>query len=307
MTYKIIEVAGEPRKLALKRGLLMVAQKDKTIGEVDLDSILSLLVSSRGATISTNLSCELAERKIPVIYCDKKLAPVAITLPTIQHFDQTRRFFAQAQLPNKTKQKLWSCLVANKISNQAKHIERVTGTINARLLRLSKEVEIGDTKNVEAQAARIYWKLLFGQQFKRDRAETTINSLLNYGYTIIRSAMARAVISSGLHPTFSLHHKSKVNAFGLVDDLVEPYRILTDQIVYKLVRAGLIKLNVNTKESLAAVINSAHIGEKNNQNIFLHMQQNCNCLVRILNNEQAKFLSPNLFTKAQICKMTERC
>ena len=122
MAYKILEVAGEPRYLSLKRGLLRVAKGDKTIGEVDLDNILSLLISSRGATISTNLSCELAQRKIPVIFCDKKLSPVAITLPTIQHYEQTKRFYAQSQLSQNVRQNLWASLVAQKISNQRKHI-----------------------------------------------------------------------------------------------------------------------------------------------------------------------------------------
>jgi len=307
LAYKILEVAGEPRHLSLKRGLLRVSIEEKTIGEVDLDNILSLLISSRGATITTNLSCELAERKIPVIFCDKKLSPVAITLPTIQHHDQTKRFYAQSQLSQKVRQGLWSCLVTQKISNQRKHLERVNGEPSARLARLEKEIKPGDPKNTEAEAAKIYWKLLFGKQFRRDRNEKTINALLNYSYTIIRSAMARAVISSGLHPTFSIHHKSKVNAFGLIDDLIEPYRILSDQIVYALHKRQLLELNAEVKRCLAAVVDTEHLGDENNQSIFLHMQRNCNALVQVLDNKNANLKAPNLFSNSQINQILSKC
>ena len=144
--------------------------------------------------------------------------------------------------------------------------------------------------------------MLFGKQFRRDRSEKTINALLNYSYTIIRSAMARAVISSGLHPTFSLHHKSEVNAFRLIDDLIEPCRILSDQIVYARHKHQSVKLDTKVKRCLAAVVDAEHLGEENNQSIFLHMQRKCNALVQILDNKNATLRAPNLFNDMEMLK-----
>ena len=99
---------------------------------------------------------------------------------------------------------------------------------------LSKRVKSGDPENMEAQAARVYWRALMGESFRRDKTSGGINSALNYGYTVLRAATARAVCGAGLNPSLGLHHRSDVNAFALADDLMEPFRPLVDSLVWKL-------------------------------------------------------------------------
>jgi CRISP-associated protein Cas1 len=103
-------------------------------------------------------------------------------------------------------------------------------------MRLIPLVRAGDPNNVEARAAQIYWPRLFGPAFRRDRNIDGINSLLNYGYSLIRSAVARAIVGSGLHPTIGIHHTNQYNAFCLADDLMEPFRPLIDVHVYRVAK-----------------------------------------------------------------------
>lgn len=116
------------------------------------------------------------------------------------------------------------------------------------------QVNRGDTRNIEAQAARKYWALLFGAKFKRSPDGFTPNEMLNYGYTVMRSALAREVCATGLHPALGIHHKHRQNAFCLVDDLIEPYRPLVDYAVWHCLAAGEHELNATVKSVLVGLL-----------------------------------------------------
>ena len=108
--------------------------------------------------------------------------------------------------------------------------------------------------NVEAQAARRYWPMLFGTGFRRDRFGEMPNPLLNYGYTVLRAAAARAVVSAGLHPSLGIHHHNRTNPMCLVDDLMEPFRPLVDYPVACLVRSGCEEVTTEAKRALAGIL-----------------------------------------------------
>jgi CRISP-associated protein Cas1 len=127
-------------------------------------------------------------------------------------------------------------------------LEKV-GQSSAHLTRLTQKVRSGDTSNIEAQAARRYWGLLLGNEFRRDQNGTGLNILLNYGYTVFRAATARSVIAAGLHPTLGLHHLNQGNPMRLVDDLIEPFRPLVDLTVWQLIQKGSKQLTPDTKAS----------------------------------------------------------
>jgi CRISPR-associated protein Cas1 len=95
-------------------------------------------------------------------------------------------------------------------------------------------VTSGDTSNLEGTAARFYFPSLFGADFLRHHSRKGINSFLNYGYAIVRAALARQVVAAGLNPCFGIQHHNQLNPFCLVDDLMEPYRPLVDIIVRKI-------------------------------------------------------------------------
>ena len=119
---------------------------------------------------------------------------------------------------------------------------------------LARRVRSGDPDNIEAQAARRYWPLLMGADFRRDRAEAGVNGLLNYGYTVMRSLVARSVVAAGLHPSVGIHHANRGNAFALADDLVEPFRPLVDATALRLVSAGCREVTPDAKRAFAGLI-----------------------------------------------------
>ena len=96
--------------------------------------------------------------------------------------------------------------------------------------------------------------MLFGSDFRRDRFGDMPNPLLNYGYTVLRAAVARAVVSAGLHPSLGIHHHNRANPMCLVDDLMEPFRPLVDYTVALLVRSGCEEVTTDAKRALAGIL-----------------------------------------------------
>ena len=156
-----------------------------------------------------------------------------------------------ASLP--VQKRMWASVVRAKLLQQAAVLE-ACGAPDAPLNALVRKVRSGDPDNIEAQGARRYWGLLFGDGFKRDQKADGVNALLNYGYTILRATTARAVIAAGLHPSIGLHHSNDANAMRLVDDLMEPFRPMVDLKVRGLIRQGLFEVTPETKKALALVM-----------------------------------------------------
>lgn len=119
---------------------------------------------------------------------------------------------------------------------------------------MARKVTSGDSGNIEAQAARHYWPRMMGSDFRRDTGADDANALLNYGYTVLRAATARAVVAAGLHPTIGLFHSNRGNAFALADDLMEPFRPLVDCAVRSLVASQGAQVDTHAKQALARLI-----------------------------------------------------
>ena len=132
-------------------------------------------------------------------------------------------------------------------------IEAIGGNPIPLNAMLSK-IKSGDPANIEAQAARLYWTQLMGNEFRRDQNSGGLNAMLNYGYTILRACTARSVIAAGLHPTISLYHSNANNAMRLVDDLMEPFRPMVDLKVWQLAQQSETELQPNTKRALVHVM-----------------------------------------------------
>lgn len=92
--------------------------------------------------------------------------------------------------------------------------------------------------------------MLFRTDFRRDRGAPGVNVLLNYGYGILRAAVARAVVGAGLHPALGIHHSNQFNSFNLVDDLIEPFRPIVDYSVCQILSNGYEDGDLRTEEKL---------------------------------------------------------
>ena len=250
---QIIEIASDNRHLKKDRGFLVVSEEGREIGRVPLDQILAVMVHAHGITYSNNLLVALAEQGSLLVLCAANHSPKAVLWPLENHSSQGARMRAQWQAGLPLQKQLWKRIVSRKIEAQADALAAF-GAPDAPLRALKDKVRSGDPGNVEAQAARRYWPLMMGEDFRRDTGGDGGNALLNYGYTIIRSLVMRAVVAAGLNATIGLHHTNRGNAFALADDLMEPFRPLVDCAVRTLRQNGHDQVTSEAKQILASLV-----------------------------------------------------
>lgn len=250
---QIIDIATDGRHLSRDRGFLKVSQNGQEIGRTPLDQIAAVIVHAHGITWSTSLLCELAEQGAPVVICARNHAPKSVLLPIEGHHAQGARMRAQWQAKMPLMKKAWKQIVIAKVQMQAAALLAI-GEAPAPLFMMLRKITSGDGTNIEAQAARYYWPRMMGDDFRRDAAGGDANALLNYGYTILRAATARAVVAAGLHPTIGLFHSNRGNAFALADDLVEPFRPLVDSAVRAINATSGPAVDIEAKQYLARLI-----------------------------------------------------
>lgn len=250
---QIVDIATDGLHLSRDRGFLKVSEGTAQIGRIPLDQIVAVVVHAHGTTWSTSLLGELADRGAPVVLCGANHVPRSVLLPLDGHHAQGARMRAQWQARAPLIKQAWKQVVVSKITMQAAALE-ANGAVHAPVDMLKRKVTSGDGTNVEAQAARYYWPRMMGVDFRRDRGAADLNALLNYGYTVLRAATARAVVAAGLHPTIGLHHSNRGNAFALADDLMEPFRPLVDCCVCGLAARNGPDVDPEAKRTLAGLI-----------------------------------------------------
>ncbi|WP_340109412.1 type II CRISPR-associated endonuclease Cas1 [Pikeienuella sp. HZG-20] len=250
---QIIDIATDGRHLARDRGFLKVSEDGVEIGRTPLDQIAGVIVHAHGITWSGSLLTSLAELGVPVVLCGPNHALRAVITPLEGHHEQSARIRAQWQAKASLVKQAWKQIVIAKIRMQATALAAV-GAPPDPVLMLARKVGSGDGGNVEAQAARRYWPLMMGSEFRRDTGRRDVNALLNYGYTVLRAATARAVTAAGLHPSIGLHHSNRGNAFALADDLMEPFRPLVDVAVRNISHDRGASVDGEAKRALARLI-----------------------------------------------------
>lgn len=252
MIGRIVEVADDERHLSMHRGFMVVQDTEgerKELGQIPLDDIAAVIANAHGLSYTNNLLVALAERGAPFVLCAANHNAVGMLMPIDGNFEQAKRIEAQIAASLPTHKRLWATVVRSKLEQQAAALE-ATGRPTAPLMALAAKVKSGDPENLEAQGARRYWSLLFGDGFRRDQNADGLNSLLNYGYTVLRATTARAIIAAGLHPSIGLHHSHDNNAMRLVDDVMEPFRPMIDLKVWQLKRNGENQVLPDTKRAL---------------------------------------------------------
>jgi CRISP-associated protein Cas1 len=229
---RVLDATGLDGAIRSTRGGITVNDQ-----QVPLDDVAVLLLGSR-ATISGGALTMLAKYDVVVLNCDWRAVPDAVFYGWSDNSRVAARHRAQAELSGPRRKAAWQSIIKAKIKGQQRNLETVGAVETAQLKRLAKEVRSGDTSNCEAQAARIYWSAYFGganDDYRRiPGGADRINSLLNYGYTILRGFVIQAISASGLCPTYSIWHRNRSNTFALADDLIEPFRPAVDHCVYQL-------------------------------------------------------------------------
>lgn len=205
---------------------------------IPIEDIGIIVIESLHVTITSTLLNKLIQYGVGIFCCNEQHMPSGLMLPLEGHTQQTERIRTQLDASLPLKKNLWQQTVSAKIVNQARLLHS-RGQEVENMMRWSREVQSGDQKNHEARAAVQYWSRLFPWEgITRNPDGESPNHLLNYGYSILRGITARAIVSSGMLPMLGIFHKNKYNAFGLADDIMEPYRPFVDALVLELVDSG---------------------------------------------------------------------
>ena len=201
-----------------------------------IEDIGIVIIDHKQITVTAALLSALLDNNCAVITCNGQSLPTGLMLPLDGNTTQSERFKHQIEASQPLKKQLWQQTVKRKIANQATVLSQCTNCETGCMRAWSADVKSGDTGNLEARAAAYYWKSLFGhiEGFVRHREGIPPNNLLNYGYAILRAVVARALVASGLLPTFGIHHRNRYNAYCLADDIMEPYRPFVDKLVFSI-------------------------------------------------------------------------
>ena len=246
---------GNPAKLSLKNRQLVIDKLDGEIITRPLEDIGAMVIDHGEIRITTPLLTFAASSGVVIVWCDEKHLPVAYSHSISGHSLQNLRHRLQFEAGTPKFKQAWAQIIKAKLVNQAKVLE-LYGKENATLKRLAREIRSGDPENYEGQGARYYWSKLFGEDenFIRDPDGEFPNSFLNYGYSIVRAAMARSLAGAGFCLTLGIHHHNQYNSYCLADDCMEPYRPWVDLEVLKMISEEFEpELNPKAKARLLAV------------------------------------------------------
>jgi len=219
-------IISRPAKISLKNNQLRIAQEE--ILDVPLEDVSVLVLESQQILITEGLISKLCQNNTVIFVCDSKHIPNGYILPYYQHSRQLKVIKEQIALSEPFKKRIWQSIVKQKVKNQA-YVLKCVGKHDAeeKLLKLSEKIDSGDTQNIEGQAAKIYFEELFHKGFSRN-LNNIYNACLDYGYSILRGAIARTIVQYGYIPALGIHHKSELNNYNLADDFIEPFRPLVD-------------------------------------------------------------------------------
>jgi CRISPR-associated protein Cas1 len=268
MTDRIVDISTAAAFLHSRNGLLVIEVDGAERDSIPFADLAAVVVSNRQVAFSQSAITGLAEAGASLITCDEKYHPAAMLMPLVGHYAQAERFARQATLAAPRKKRWWQAIVRAKIASQALVLKRVRG-LDYGVGAMAKRVGSGDPGNVEAQASRRYWTMVFGDgEFRRGDEDDPRNGLLNYGYAIVRAGTVRALCASGLHPSFGLHHRGKLNPFALGDDLMEPYRPAVDRAVAEMASGRREGLTPEAKRALIAAVTGRYAVEGEQRTLF---------------------------------------
>ena len=243
----VIETAKE---LSLNDG--MIAITDRDTGEIELRSledVQMVMIDNHSARMTVPLITKLVANNVSIVYCDETHMPVSMMMDLESNTLQSKRFQNQLAASVPTNKQLWRQIVEAKIRNQSLLLEKL-GKGKNLLMQYYDNVKSGDSTNREGIAAKVYWRKLMGKDFIRDRYGEPPNSMLNYGYTVLRSMMSRSLMNAGLLPTVGIFHRNCYDAFPLADDMMEPYRPYVDRKVLDLMEDGVTEVCKQSKKAL---------------------------------------------------------
>lgn len=231
MIKRIISI-NNPASLSVKNKQLVIVQWEVK-NTIPLEDIGVVVLDNREIIIRSSIFDACDEFGIAILHTNISHMPATLSVPIFGHTFANNFLYRQLETSLPVKKQLWTMIISEKIQWQIQILKKYKKYVEW-LENLAKNIRSGDPDNIEAQVASKYWKILFWENFIRERKSLGVNASLNYGYGILRAALARAVVAGGLHPSLGIWHSNQYNYFNLVDDLIEPFRPLVDDVVYKI-------------------------------------------------------------------------
>lgn len=239
----------QPTELSLSSGQLKILLPDGSEHFRSIEDLRILIIDHHSVHFTVPLLTKLSDNNVSVVFCNEHHMPVTMTMDLDSNCRQTKYYRGQLEAGQPLKKQIWKQIVEQKIRNQARLLDKLE--LNGeRLKPYYSNVRSGDSSNREGIAAKVYWRMLFGPEFVRDRFAPPPNNLLNYGYALLRSYVARAIMDAGLLPSIGVFHRNYYDAFPLVDDVMEPYRPFVDERVFGMYADGVREIDRQCKQSL---------------------------------------------------------
>lgn len=234
MGYKVVLVENDVN-MSIRLNNVIINRDGHDIW-VSVDDISVLVIDNMKVNITARMLSYLAEHNVGIILCDAKHLPIGYYGDYDNHSHITKILGYQVEYTKEAYDELWKTIVAAKLLNQKKVLIRLGRRIETikKIEDFCMDIKAGDTSNREAHGAKVYFNELMGTSFSRGNENILLNAGLDYGYTIIRSYIARLCVGYGLNCQIGIHHKNEYNRFNLVDDLMEPVRPFVDLYVYHL-------------------------------------------------------------------------
>ncbi|AWC32801.1 type II CRISPR-associated endonuclease Cas1 [Bacillus cytotoxicus] len=290
-------VIRNPSKLSTCDEQLLIKQEETV--RIPLEDICTITIEDPAITITAALLSKCVEYHVELIVCDWKRLPAGILQPFHRHSRQKAVLDVQLGLGKPFKKRIWQQIVIRKLENQARCLELANkGEDAQKLYSISKSVESGDRTNREAYGAKVYFTALFGPNFYR-REDDVRNISLNYGYSLVRSLTARALVRYGFNPSLGIFHDSQTNAFNLADDFMEVLRPFVD-IIVALNVSDETEWDSKMREKLFSVLNIEAVWKEERQSITNGVEQMIKSYVSACRqNDASLLLLPELIALRQ--------
>ncbi len=299
--FNLLEISEKATKLSIANGCLSVQCTDGHVTSHSFNDLNAIILATPAVSLSGFMLYKCAQHRIPIVSCDETYSPVGIMLPLCREgAEHDASLEAQLSTTKPFAKQLWKSIITSKIKGQ--HNILLSERNDDSLACFLKRVTSGDDTNIEAHAARIYWKKL--DLFpKRDRFAKDANLFFNYVYTVIYSAFARYICSLSLHPHIGIHHHNQYDPFCLASDLMEPYRPFADRIVLRLLdTTDTLSLTRQNKEFLLQQLYSMTITLGKEQCPFFNAIRKSTLSFKsaILSKKTALFLLPELAEQKEV-------
>lgn len=286
---------SQGQQLNIKNNWLIIKDDSKN-SAIPLDDIQALIIDNLQTMISSYTLCMLAKNGINTILCNDKHLPTCNILSLNNHYKSSSVLKNQISLSKNIKDILWQNIIDAKISNQIKvlQLNNVDDFILSKLKQLKLTLLPGDTTNREAVCSRIFFYQLYGKNFKRFNYDN-LNIALNYGYSIIRTAIARSLTVHGYNCALGIHHKNQFNSFNLADDFIEPFRPLVDLYIHKNQKIFLEKLTKKHRLLLINLLNHTVLLKNKQFKLYIAIDKYINSFTAYINSQNIdNFLLPKI-------------